>query len=100
MTPPSSAFMHNVLRRVDERAARIVLVAGARPNFMKVAPVLRALETHRDDVVTSLVHTGQHYDDSLSAVMFEQLGLPAADACLNVGSGPHGAQTGRIMTAF
>jgi UDP-N-acetylglucosamine 2-epimerase (non-hydrolysing) len=77
----------------------VVLVGGARPNFMKVAPVIRAL-SRLDGVSSRLVHTGQHYDGSMSDVFFEQLGLPAPDAYLNVGSGPHGAQTGRVMTAF
>jgi UDP-N-acetylglucosamine 2-epimerase (non-hydrolysing) len=77
---------------------RIVLVGGARPNFMKVAPVFRALS--RAGRKTAFVHTGQHYDDAMSAIFFEQLGLPPPDACLNVGSGSHGAQAGRVMMAF
>jgi len=78
---------------------QIVLVGGARPNFMKLAPVIRAL-AQLDGVSSRLVHTGQHYDEGMSDVFFEQLGLPAPDAYLSVGSGPHGAQTGRVMIAF
>jgi UDP-N-acetylglucosamine 2-epimerase (non-hydrolysing) len=78
---------------------QFVLVGGARPNFMKLAPVIRALSAY-PDVQPRLVHTGQHYDEGLSAVFFEQLELPAPDASLNVGSGSHGAQTGRVMIAF
>ena len=75
----------------------LVVVAGARPNFMKVAPLLRAAEGR---VATLLVHTGQHYDFAMSGVFFEQLGIRAPDVHLEVGSGGHGVQTGRIMVAF
>src|SRR3954470_3961652 len=77
----------------------VLLVGGARPNFMKLAPVVRALAPI-DGLSLRIVHTGQHYDDGMSGVFFEQLGLPAPDVCLNVGSGSHGAQTGRVMIAF
>lgn len=77
---------------------RIICVAGARPNFMKIKPVVDALE-HRDaDVV--LVHTGQHYDAAMSDTFFDELGLRAPDVHLEVGSGTHAEQTGRVMTAF
>jgi UDP-N-acetylglucosamine 2-epimerase (non-hydrolysing) len=78
----------------------IVLVAGARPNFMKIAPVLRALEARHPRVATTVVHTGQHYDQAMSEVFFEQLGIRHPDAHLAVGAGSHGEQTGRIMIAF
>jgi UDP-N-acetylglucosamine 2-epimerase (non-hydrolysing) len=74
-------------------------IVGARPNFMKVAPVLSALKT-RQHVVQTLVHTGQHYDANMSDVFFEQLGIPAPDVNLAVGSGTHAAQTAEIMTRF
>lgn len=79
---------------------KIVLVAGARPNFMKIAPILRALEDRDRPVPTSLVHTGQHYDAAMSDVFFEQLGMRHPDEHLQIGSGTHGAQTGRILIAF
>lgn len=73
-------------------------MAGARPNFMKVKPVMDALESRGVDVV--LVHTGQHYDASMSEVFLAELGIRRPDRCLEVGSGTHAAQTGRIMAAF
>ncbi|MCX6545054.1 MAG: UDP-N-acetylglucosamine 2-epimerase (non-hydrolyzing) [Acidobacteria bacterium] len=74
-------------------------MAGARPNFMKVAPVLDAARSH-SDIDAKLVHTGQHYDERMSALFFEELGLPRPDAHLGVGSGTHAVQTARIMEAF
>ena len=76
----------------------IDVVAGARPNFMKVAPILRALE---DSPFSSrLVHTGQHYDEGMSDIFFRQLGIRKPDVSLGVGSGSHGEQTARILSAF
>lgn len=76
----------------------VVIVAGARPNFMKVAPILRELASR--GIRAELVHTGQHYDYEMSGVFFEQLGLPKPDAFLDVGSASHATQTGKIMMAF
>ena len=73
-----------------------VCVVGARPNFMKMAPLLRALEAHKDAHAT-LVHTGQHYDSQLSDVFFQELGMKKPEIHLEVGSGKHGAQTARIL---
>ena len=78
---------------------RLTCVVGARPNFMKVAPVLRAAEP-LPDLQTRLVHTGQHYDERLSKLFFDELGLPEPDAYLGVGSGSHAAQTARVMMSF
>jgi UDP-N-acetylglucosamine 2-epimerase (non-hydrolysing) len=76
---------------------KVVLhVVGARPNFMKTAPVMRALERH-DGIRQRLVHTGQHYDRRLAEVFFEQLGLPRPDYDLGVGSGTHAEQTAAVM---
>jgi UDP-N-acetylglucosamine 2-epimerase (non-hydrolysing) len=75
-----------------------MLVAGARPNFMKVAPVLSALTT--DGHTGVLVHTGQHYDEQMSDAFFRDLGLPEPHHYLEVGSGTHAAQTARVMLAF
>ncbi|MDZ4339046.1 MAG: UDP-N-acetylglucosamine 2-epimerase (non-hydrolyzing) [candidate division NC10 bacterium] len=78
---------------------RILVVAGARPNFVKVAPVIKALkQAGRAEV--ALVHTGQHYDYSMSAAFFEELSIPTPDIFLGVGSGNHGEQTSRILAAF
>jgi UDP-N-acetylglucosamine 2-epimerase (non-hydrolysing) len=78
--------------------ALVVHVVGARPNFMKVAPVMRALAARGAE--QKLVHTGQHYDVKMSDVFFQDLGLREPDVHLGIGSGPHGEQTGRIMIAF
>ena len=75
---------------------QIFHIVGARPNFMKVAPVLRALST-REGVVQTLVHTGQHYDHNMSDVFFQQLNIPRPDVNLAVGSGSHAKQTAEIM---
>jgi UDP-N-acetylglucosamine 2-epimerase (non-hydrolysing) len=77
----------------------ILHVVGARPNFMKAAPVLHALRT-RNGMRQTLVHTGQHYDKNLSAVFFMQLEIPAPDVNLGVGSGTHARQTADIMTGL
>jgi UDP-N-acetylglucosamine 2-epimerase (non-hydrolysing) len=74
----------------------IVHIVGARPNFMKVAPVLNALK-QRKNVAQTLVHTGQHYDVNMSDVFFQQLDIPAPDVNLAVGSGSHAKQTAEIM---
>src|SRR5437879_6723929 len=75
---------------------RIVAVVGARPNFMKVAPVDREL-AKRGDVEHVIVHTGQHYDPGMSDAFFEELWIPAPDHHLGVGSGSHAAQTAAVM---
>ena len=77
---------------------RVLVVAAARPNFMKVAPILAALG--RDGAEAVLVHTGQHYDARMSDAFFQDLGLPAPDYHLGVGSGTHAQQTARVMEAF
>jgi len=78
---------------------RLVLVVGARPNFIKALPILDALASYPMVDVT-LVHTGQHYDTNLSDVFFEELGIRRPDIHLQVGSGSHAVQTGRIMEKF
>lgn len=77
---------------------RVLVVAGARPNFMKVAPILRAVRKAGHEVV--LLHTGQHYDAQMSDSFFQDLGLPEPDFHLGVGSGTHAVQTARVMVAF
>ncbi len=76
----------------------LVHVVGARPNFMKAAPVIRALAAR--GLPQTLIHTGQHYDAALSDVFFRELGLPEPDLNLGVGSGSHAAQTAAIMVAL
>ena len=77
---------------------RICCVAGARPNYMKVKPVMDALEERGAEVV--LVHTGQHYDAARNDVFFSDLGIRPPDHYLQVGSGSHATQTGEVMAAF
>jgi len=75
------------------------LVAGARPNFMKLAPVMRAIRA-RGELEPRIIHTGQHYDYWMNDVFFEELGIPQPDVHLEVGSGSHGAQTARILERY
>lgn len=81
------------------RPCTVLCVVAARPNFMKVAPVLRALEG-RPGFRTVLVHTGQHYDDAMSEMFFGELGIRAPDLNLGIGSGTHGVQTARVITSL
>src|SRR5687768_7347624 len=74
----------------------VLHIVGARPNFMKVAPIWRALAA-RGSAAQRLVHTGQHYDTRMSDVFFRDLGLPEPDVHLGVGSGSHAEQTARVM---
>lgn len=76
---------------------RIVSIVGARPQFIKASPFLRAARREHESV---LVHTGQHYDDNMSDLFFRELDLPAPDFHLGVGSGPHGAQTGAMLASL
>ena len=80
------------------QAMRVVCVAGARPNYMKVKPVMDALAERGAEVI--LVHTGQHYGPSMSDIFFAELRIRRPDHFLGAGSGSHAAQTGRVMTAF
>lgn len=78
---------------------KIVNVVGARPNFMKIAPIIDEMKNH-SDISPYLLHTGQHYDRVMSELFFDHLGLPKPDIYLGVGSGGHGEQTGKIMIEF
>jgi UDP-N-acetylglucosamine 2-epimerase (non-hydrolysing) len=84
---------------------KIIHVVGARPNFMKAAPILEAVERHNRSsgdprIEQLLVHTGQHYDRAMSQDFFDDLGMPEPDINLGVGSGSHAEQTGQVMVAF
>jgi len=79
---------------------RIINVVGARPNFMKIAPVIEEMRRRSARIEPLLVHTGQHYDESMSDSFFEDLQIPRPDINLGVGSGSHAEQTARIMIAF
>ena len=78
----------------------VICVVGARPNFMKMAPVLRAFAAHSPAIPTLLVHTGQHYDKDMNDRLFEDLRLPHPDINLGVGSGSHAVQTAEVMKRF
>src|SRR2546421_6306718 len=78
----------------------LMCVVGARPNYMKMAPLLRAFRTEPDLPKAVLVHTGQHYDFALNDRLFRDLELPAPDVNLEVGSGSHATQTAEVMKRF
>jgi len=79
---------------------KIINVVGARPNFMKIAPIIEAMNQSPNHFNHLLVHTGQHYDEKMSRDFFEDLGLPKPDVDLGIGSGSHAEQTARIMVEF
>jgi len=78
---------------------RVLNVVGARPNLMKIAPLVEEM-SHYPQIESTLLHTGQHYDDNLSRIFFDELGIPRPDIYLAVGSGTHAEQTARVMVAF
>jgi UDP-N-acetylglucosamine 2-epimerase (non-hydrolysing) len=92
---------------VSLRPLKLLFIAGARPNFMKVAPLIRAFRAHNAASPDGemkfewrLIHTGQHYDSRMSDIFFEELGIPVPDVNMEVGSGSHAVQTANIMTRF
>ncbi len=78
---------------------KIIVVAGARPNFMKIAPLMEAFAA-QPNIQALLVHTGQHYDEKMSHLFFRELGIPTPDINLGIGSGSHAVQTADVMKAF
>ncbi len=79
---------------------KVINVVGARPNFIKMAPIIEAMNMHPERIQHLLVHTGQHYDEQMSTSFFVDLGMPKPDIDLEVGSGSHAEQTARIMVEF
>lgn len=79
---------------------KIISVVGARPNFIKIAPVHKAFQRYSDSVEHTICHTGQHFDEKMSKVFFDELEMPRPDFYLGVGGGSHASQTARIMMAF
>lgn len=79
---------------------KIISVVGARPNFMKIAPLHRALQKYADRIEHRICHTGQHYDEKMSKIFFDEFDLPEPHWYLGVGSGSHAVQTAKIMTGF
>lgn len=88
-----------IVQTLQDMPKHVLHVVGARPNFMKAAPVVRALANH-SSIQQTLVHTGQHYDVNMSDVFFEQLAMPTPDVNLQVGSGSHAQQTAEIISRF
>jgi len=86
--------------KLEKNMLKVFLVAGARPNFMKIAPVLHQMKKYPDRFHPVFVHTGQHYDVKMSGVFLRDLGLPEPDITLGAGSGSHAQQTARVMIAF
>ncbi len=78
---------------------KIINVASARPNFMKIAPLMETFKTH-EEIDSKLLHTGQHYDYEMSKIFFDELGIPEPDFHLEVGSGTHAEQTAKVMVEF
>jgi UDP-N-acetylglucosamine 2-epimerase (non-hydrolysing) len=87
------------IKEITLKQAKIYLVAGARPNFMKIAPIVRALHAH-GRFTYSIIHTGQHYDREMNDVFFEELGIPAPNTFMGAGGGSHSQQTAKIMVVF
>jgi UDP-N-acetylglucosamine 2-epimerase (non-hydrolysing) len=83
-----------------DRRARVLCVVGARPNFMKIAPIMRAFRARAAELDPVLLHTGQHYDQAMKDSFFEQLDIPLPEVDLGVGSGSHAVQTAEIMKRF
>ncbi|MDD4870664.1 MAG: UDP-N-acetylglucosamine 2-epimerase (non-hydrolyzing) [Kiritimatiellae bacterium] len=79
---------------------KAVLLVGARPNYMKIAPLWRVMKLESAGFVPVIIHTGQHYDPQMSDIFFDDLAIPQPDVCLDVGSGSHAEQTGKIMIAL
>ena len=79
---------------------KVINVVGARPNFMKVAPIVEAMRRRAQEFAPVVVHTGQHYDERMSASLFRDLGLPHPDVHLGVGSASHAQQTAAVMQKF
>lgn len=79
---------------------KVLSVVGARPNYMKIAPIHRAFKKYKNEIIHFICHTGQHYDQKMFKIFFEDLELPEPDFYLNVGSGSHAEQTGNIMIEF
>lgn len=82
------------------KSAQVLCVVGARPNFMKIAPIMRAFVEHGSELSARLLHTGQHYDEAMKHAFFDQLNIPEPGVDLGVGSGSHAQQTAEIMKRF
>ena len=88
------------MNAATNKPAPVICIVGARPNYMKVAPIIRAFAAHNPPIPTLLVHTGQHYDPAMKDRLFADLELPEPDVNLAVGSGTHAVQTAEVMKRF
>src|SRR6267142_566030 len=96
-----SVFGYQVTRQAARQSMiKVINVVGARPNFMKVAPIVAAMKRREREFTPLVVHTGQHYDAAMSDAFFGDLDLPPADVYLGVGSASHAAQTAAVMERF
>ncbi len=93
-------FHSSAVKNMEKIPVKILCVVGARPNFMKIAPIIRAFGNPAFRFTPVLVHTGQHYDNDMKHSFFEQLNIPEPDMDLGVGSGSHAIQTAEIMRRF
>lgn len=87
-------------RNYEKAMIKVINVVGARPNFMKMAPIIAAMQERKTQITQLLLHTGQHYDEAMSGSFFRDLGMPEPDINLNTRSGSHAEQTARVMLAF
>ena len=97
--------MSKILRSTNSstlksKRKKVVLVCGTRPNVMKIFPLWKEMSNFPDNFQSMIIHTGQHYDDNMFQIFFDNFGLPSPDVRLGVGSGTHAEQTGRIMMKF
>jgi UDP-N-acetylglucosamine 2-epimerase (non-hydrolysing) len=95
-----TTLYESILLARNGNMLRVINVVGARPNFMKMAPIIEAMQKYPEQFQHLLVHTGQHYDEAMSKSFFVDLGMPKPDLNLEVGSGSHAEQTARIMVEF
>jgi UDP-N-acetylglucosamine 2-epimerase (non-hydrolysing) len=89
-----------MMEHIPQASHSIICIVGARPNFMKIAPIMAALSQFKPALDVTLLHTGQHYDVAMNAQYFDALGIPAPDMNLEVGSGTHASQTAEVMCRF
>lgn len=100
MNCPTGENIEDQTSKIKDQRSKILLIAGARPNFMKVAPIYAEMKRRASEFLPMIVHTGQHYDVAMSEAFFDDLGMPKPDIHLGVGSGSHAVQTAKIMTEF
>lgn len=91
---------NNQRSKIEDQRSKVLNIVGARPNFMKIAPIVREMRRREKEFQSLIVHTGQHYDEAMSDSFFRDLGIPKPDFHLEIGSASHAVQTAKIMMAF